>query len=124
MPGSLETITGQVVVSMSALESDNKDRDEHMREAMETLTFPNAVFVFETITKSDNGYKIDGQLTLHGVTKPLSIQAQMNLEGDTLKMSGETTLYMTDFGIKPPVLLFLTVRNKVDIDFDVTFTAQ
>jgi polyisoprenoid-binding protein YceI len=124
MPGSLESITGQIVVSMSALQSENKKRDENMHESMESEKFPNAVYVFDTITKSDNGYKIDGQLTLHGVTKPLSLQAKMNLDGTTVKMSGTSTLKMTDFGIEPPVLLFLTVRDQVDIDFDVTFTAQ
>lgn len=42
-----------------------------------------------------------GQLTLHGVTRPLTLQVHLAVAGDHLEATGKTTLRQTDFGITP-----------------------
>ena len=119
-----ESIEGSVIVSMTSLASDNSDRDEHMHEAMESSTYPNATYTFTSVTPEEKGYKIEGTMKLHGVTKPVTFQTEITDNGDTLSMKGTGSILMTDFGIEPPVLLFLTVRDQVDLRFDVIFSQQ
>lgn len=122
--GTPESLSGYVTVAVSKLVSDNADRDEHMHEAMASSDFPEAVYTFGTIAKNDTGYTVEGSLTLHGVIKPLTLEVQMTQEDNHLKMSGTGSLLMSNFGIEPPTLLFLTVRDRVDITFDLTLSQE
>ena len=42
-----------------------------------------------------------GALTLHGVTRPLTVRVHLDVTGQTLEATGATTLKQTDFGITP-----------------------
>jgi polyisoprenoid-binding protein YceI len=42
-----------------------------------------------------------GELTLHGVTRPIALQVHLESTGETLIATGRTTLRQTDFGITP-----------------------
>ena len=42
-----------------------------------------------------------GTLTLHGVTRPLTIRVHLDVTGQTLEATGQATLQQTDFGITP-----------------------
>ena len=42
-----------------------------------------------------------GELTLHGVTRPLTLRVHLDVTGQTLEATGTTTLQQTDFGITP-----------------------
>jgi polyisoprenoid-binding protein YceI len=42
-----------------------------------------------------------GELTLHGVTRPLTLRVHLDVTGQTLEATGQTTLKQTDFGITP-----------------------
>jgi polyisoprenoid-binding protein YceI len=42
-----------------------------------------------------------GRLTLHGVTRPLTIRVHLAVTGPTLEATGATTIKQSDFGITP-----------------------
>jgi len=42
-----------------------------------------------------------GELTLHGVTRPLTVHVHLDVTGQTLEATGTTTLQQTAFGITP-----------------------
>jgi polyisoprenoid-binding protein YceI len=44
---------------------------------------------------------LPGQLTLHGVTRPLTLRVHLDVTGPTLEATGATTLKQSDFGITP-----------------------
>ncbi|MFY9141877.1 YceI family protein [Sulfuricurvum sp.] len=118
---TLMSLRGSIDVSMSDFFSDNKKRDEHMQEVLESSLFPKAVFdVKEVVAKGSDTYLIKGMMTLHGVTKPLSFEGTMNEEGNKLHIKAQSSLKMTDYGIKPIKMMFLTVRDQVDLSVDVT----
>ena len=81
---------------------DAKDQatiQTHMEEmTLETKMFPEITFRSSRVQKvADAQWKVDGDLSLHGVTKTVSL---------TVKQTGEsytthTVLKQTDFGIKP-----------------------
>lgn len=120
MDDNPSTLKGSMEISVLDLMSDNKKRDEHMQEAIESSTFPKAIFTLkEVVVKGGDAYTLKGIMSLHGVSKPLSFESTMNDEGGKLHIKATSMIKMTDFGIKPIKLLFLTVRDQLDLQVDV-----
>ena len=97
-----------VTVQTASIDSNNAERDRHLRgeNFLEADKFPEATFVSTSFTpKNGGGAVLKGDLTLHGVTKEITIDA---LEvgagkdpwgGFRRGFVGETTLILADFGI-------------------------
>lgn len=114
------TLKGFIEVSMADLMSDNKKRDADMQETLESSLFPKAVFeVKEVVAKGDDNYLLKGTMHLHGVTKPINFEGKITEESSKVRIKATSALKMTDFGIKPPKLLFLSVRDQIDLSVDV-----
>lgn len=91
-----------------------------MHETMDASGFPKALFeVKEVIVKEGGTYLIKGVLSLHGVTKPLNFEGTIASEGSKVRIKASGMIKMSDFGIKPPKMVFLTVRDQVDLSVDV-----
>ena len=101
---------------------DAKDQatiQTHMEEmTLETKKFPEITFRSSRVQKlADGQWKVDGDLSLHGVTKSVSL---------TVKQSGDswtthTILKQTDFGIAPISIGggVIKVKNELEIDFQI-----
>ena len=101
---------------------DAKDQatiQTHMGEmTLESNKFPEITFRSSRVQKlADGQWKVDGQLSLHGVSKPVSL---------TVKRTGEsytthTVLKQTDFGIKPISIGggMIKVKDEVQLDFQI-----
>jgi polyisoprenoid-binding protein YceI len=121
MQNTIESIKGTIDISMNILKSDNEDRDEHMLKAIEEVKYPLATYTFSEVKKTENGYKVSGILDFHGVKKPLDIQAKITTANGKVNFKGASSFLMSNYNVKPPKLLFLTVRDQVDLDIDVKF---
>jgi len=120
--GDIKTLRGPVDISLVALRSDNKDRDAHMRETLNTAAYTNATYTINSVTKqSGDSYKINGTLSLHGVVKNISLSGIITKESNSLTITASTSFKMSSFGIKPPSFLIVSVRDRVDIDIDTTY---
>lgn len=120
MDAGTSTLKGTIEVSMSDLVSDNKKRDVHMQEALESTVFPKAVFeVKEVVAKGGDHYALKGMMNLHGVIKAMSFDGTVTEEGGKVRIKAASTMKMTDFGIKPIKMMFLTVRDQVDLNVDI-----
>ena len=92
-----------------------KDMEEM---TLDVKTYPDISFQSSRVDPSSpNQWKVDGNLTLHGVTKPVSVIVKKN-EG---AYTGHTVLKQTDFGIKPITAGggIVKVKNEIEIDFQV-----
>jgi len=68
---------------------------------------------------------VSGQITLHGVTRPLSLPVRVELAGDTLTASGKAVLRHDDFGMKPvSVAGVVKVKNEIGIDYRILARAR
>lgn len=117
---SLESIKGEFIINSSTLVSDNKDRDKHMYELLKSSVTPTISFNITSITKVEDKYKITGNLTLNSVTKEINSLSTIN-EVDGLVMNGDFSFLLTDFGLEPPTMFFLTVRDQIDIKYTFNF---
>ena len=95
-------------VDLSSIDTDNPDRDAHIRSAdfFEVETYPTLTYRSTGIREDGDGYIVDGELTLHGVTRPVPLHLEINgfqaktPFGDTRAgFSATTEIDRGDFGI-------------------------
>ena len=68
-----------VTIQVASVNTDNKDRDNHLKSAdfFEAEKFPTITFKSKELKKvGDNKYKLIGDFTMHGVTKPVELDAK------------------------------------------------
>jgi polyisoprenoid-binding protein YceI len=78
--------------------------------------YPTVNFRSKTIQEKDGGYKINGDLSLHGVTNSIDF----DIETNGVNLKGMITLLQTDYGIKPfkAMMGTLKIKNEINIGFD------
>jgi polyisoprenoid-binding protein YceI len=120
MGKTIDTLKGTIEVSMKNFASDNKDRDNHMQEALDSSSFPKATYNISSVTENGGDkYTLNGTLSLHGVSKPLSFDGTITNADKTVHIKARSKINMTDYGIKQPKMVLLTVRNQVDLSVDI-----
>jgi len=85
---------------------------------LETAKYPEISFRSTGINKVSEGqYKVDGMLSLHGVSKPVTVT--VNRDGGSF--TGRAVITQTDFGIKPISVAGGTIRvqNAVEVTFAI-----
>ena len=85
------------------------------------ITFQSTNVTVKTSSADRHEVKIDGNLTLHGVTKRISIPAVVTLSGDNLRAVGEFSIDRDDYGVKATSAFhgLVRVKNKIKFDFDM-----
>ena len=121
MDASPASLRGSIEVSIADFISDNKKRDVNMYETMESDKFPKATFdIKEVVVKGGENVILKGSMTMHGVTKAMSFEGSVSEEGSKIHIKAKNTMKMSDFGVTPPKMVFLTVRDQVDLSIDVS----
>jgi polyisoprenoid-binding protein YceI len=109
---------------LGQLESDEGRRDNRIRTmGLESDQFPTGSFVLtetidvpaDALTGSTVDVTLSGDLTIHGVTRSVSIPAQARLNGDRIEVVGALTFPFSDFGMTPP-----DVAGFVQVEDDAT----
>ncbi len=114
------TLKGTIEISMNDLASDNKKRDADMQKTLASSVFPKAIFeVKDIVAKGGDGYTLKGIMNLHGVNKPMNFNGIIVEESNKVHIKATGDLKMIDFGIIPPSMLFMKVRDQVDVNVDV-----
>ncbi len=72
-----------VTINTSSIDTNHAERDKHLRSAdfLNTSKNPQATFKSTAVEKESDELKITGDLTLNGVTKPVTLEAKMLGEG-------------------------------------------
>src|SRR4051812_24212456 len=70
----------EAVVDLASINTNNVDRDAHLRSTdfFSTDEHPEMRFVSTTISLAEDEVLVDGQLTLNGLTRPLTLEAEFN----------------------------------------------
>jgi len=120
MDDAIESLKGNISLDLLNLKSENEKRDEHMYEALHVKAQPSTTFKLNEVKKEADGYHLLGTLTLNKQTKEIDTKTDITDQSDLLKLKGAFNIKMSDFGIEPPTLLFLSVRDEVAISYDLT----
>lgn len=138
-PAQIEQSTMHLVVRADSLtvidnisDKDRRDIESDMRaKVLETGKYPEIVFDVAgvSVKKVDDGQAqvtLNGQLTLHGVTRAQKVPATAVVTGDMLRAFGEFSLLQTDYGIKPVSAVGggLKVKDEVKFTFDIVARKQ
>ena len=113
----------------------NDQLDSHLRTAdfLDTANFPQAQFAATSMRLIDrDSAAITGNLTLRGVTRPVTIEADFNQAGInpvdqkySLGFDGETTIKRSDFGINYGLpMLGDEVTLNLEAEFKLNETAN
>lgn len=111
-------------------ESDKQKIETTMRdEVLEVSRFPEITFKSNQVnaTKTGEGQyqaRIAGDLTLHGVTRPLTIGAQLEFGDKTLRAKGGFALKQSSFDIKPVSVAGGTIKVKDELKFTFEIVAH
>lgn len=115
-------------IDVSAIDTGETARDNHLRtpDFFDAAQFPTATFASTSVAKNGNDLVVNGNLTLHGVTKPVTL----NVEGPTGPVQGmdhkphsgfsaTTTISRSAFGIGtkfPASAVGDDVKLVIDLD--------
>jgi polyisoprenoid-binding protein YceI len=112
-------------------DKDRQDINHRMRtEVLETDRFPEIVYECTRVKTSGSADRywaaLNGELTLHGVTHPMSFSARVVAEGDSLRASGEFTVRQSEYEIAPVSAAGGAIRVKDDLKctFDIVARKQ
>jgi polyisoprenoid-binding protein YceI len=115
----------RVTVPSERMDCGNGTMNDHMKKALKVAESPTITFTLTdyAVTRNADGIAgtITGTLDLGGVTKSISFEATGKPEGGMLRVDGAYDLRMTDYGLKPPSLMFgrIKVRDIVKVNFDL-----
>ena len=121
-PANLAASSVKVNVDPHSLDSDNAPAGfmDQLRGNMwlDVAKYPQITFRSTKVEKvGAKGVRITGDLTLHGVTRPIS----GNVSASADRYVGSTTVSQRDFGIEPIAVAggLVKVKNEVRIDFAI-----
>ena len=122
----------QITVDMTTIKSDDKFRDDELKtKGIETSTFPTATF--KTTGPIDLGslpsegqtvtVNAGGELTLHGVTRPITMSLQARRVGGIIAVTGSTPINFADWSIQRPIsFAVVSVDDHGTMEVHLLFT--
>jgi YceI-like domain len=117
--------TVRVTVPAAQIDCNNGTMNEHMRKALKLTEHPSIDFRLASYDVARNADGVagtmTGTLTLGGVEKTITMNATGKPEGAMLHVTGSYPLKMTEYGLKPPTLMFgrIKVGETVTVNFDL-----
>ncbi|MFC6653233.1 YceI family protein [Paenibacillus rhizoplanae] len=125
-------MTGEGSVDMSALDSGTAQRDEHVKGAdfLSVTEFPQSTFAVKSFSELPKEWtegtavpvKLQGTLTVKGIEKEVTFDAQALYSGGQLKLSGTTMVTFEDFGMSNPHSIVLDTENDLEVRLELTLS--
>jgi polyisoprenoid-binding protein YceI len=100
-------------------EKDIADIEKDMaKKVLHPDKYPTVNFCSKEIKEKEGGYRVSGDLSLHGVTKPIDFD--IDTSGDNLK--GKFSILQKDYGVKPfkAMMGTLRIKNEISFGFDLS----
>jgi polyisoprenoid-binding protein YceI len=132
---NLDEVVVTADVDLSSVDTNNADRDAHLRgtDFFGTDEHPRMTFRSTTVRGAGDNYELAGDLTIAGVTKPVEFDVEFNgteiFPGDQTTHAGFTATgqirrsdFGIDFGIIPGAEK-LMLGDKIKVDLDLQFVA-
>ena len=145
--GTFDTFSGAIVVAedgtpsvtaeiaVDSINTRNEQRDAHVRSAdfFNAEQYPTATFTSTGVRSNGDDYLVDGDFTLKGVTKPVTLELEFNGvnpgmgHGEVAGFEASVVLNRKDFGIDidlPMETGGAVVGDKVTLTFAIEAVKQ
>jgi polyisoprenoid-binding protein YceI len=125
-----EVTAVDVDVDLTTLQSGSTQRDGALRgRGLQSDQFPTATFTLtDPVTLPDEmGDSVTatatGELTIHGVTQPITVDVQADVSGSTAAVVGQAPIVLGDYGIDAPTgFSVLSIEEEGTFEFQIFFT--
>ncbi|WP_369054275.1 YceI family protein [Kineococcus terrestris] len=122
--------TVRATIDVTSVTTFNEQRDAHLRtnDFFSAEEFPEAVFTSTGLTHDGEDFRLSGDLTLKGVTRPVVLTVEVSglgpdaYGGTRIGFSATGRINRRDFGLEFDARLDnggLVVANEVDLQLDV-----
>jgi polyisoprenoid-binding protein YceI len=127
------SVTAEIAVH--SVHTNNEQRDAHIKSAdfFDVDKYPTATFSSTGVRPNGEGYVLDGEFTLKGITKPISLELEFNGvnpgmgHGEVAGFEASVVLNRKDFGIEIDMPLETggaVVGDKVTITLNIEALKQ
>ena len=97
----------EITAKLDSVDSNDAKRDQHLKspDFFNVAQFPSMTFKSTSVTKDGSAYAVNGNFTLHRVTKALTLTMQKTGEGDDpwgnhrIGFEGQFSFKRADFGM-------------------------
>lgn len=121
LTGSISTGSFEFELDLTTFASDQSRRDSRVAEIFSTD--PLAVFVSNDFVwpEGPDGtpitFDVTGLMTINSIERDLTWQVEARKDGDTISVTGETDITLTEFGVEPPSIAgFVTVEDEAHLE--------
>lgn len=121
----------ELIVPVADFKSRESGLDGNAHKALKTEANPDIKFVLKDETlkagTSEGTYAMTakGELSIAGVTNPVTLSGNATLKGDKVELKGVQNLKMSDYKVVPPSISLLvtsiTCKDEIAIHYDVIF---
>jgi polyisoprenoid-binding protein YceI len=128
--GSIDSKNSLITVDASTLQTDQSMRDNFVRRSvLQTDQYKNVTFVPTQIsglpspipTSGPVTFKLNGDLTIRNVTKPVTWDVTGTVNGDTASGTATTSFKFGDFSLsQPQVPVVLSIVDNITLQIDLT----
>jgi polyisoprenoid-binding protein YceI len=128
----LENVEASIIettIQATSINTNLEDRDNHLRNAdfLDVEKFPTITFQSKDIAGSVENIVIEGDLTIHGVTKAVTVPLEVSgpaqgMNGEVIGLTGEIMINRKDFGVSWNKILDnggLAVADNVKIIIEI-----
>jgi polyisoprenoid-binding protein YceI len=126
-----------VTIDASSVNTNEPNRDNHVRSAdfLDVENFPNITFSSTAVRSEGSGYAVDGQLSIRGVTRPVTLDLEVNgfspdpYGGTRAGFSASGEINREDFGVSyngpiPGADNAMVLSSKVALSLEVEAILQ
>ncbi|WP_347174808.1 YceI family protein [Polaribacter uvawellassae] len=126
----IDTSNGKMAISilMKSFMFKKALMQEHFNENyVESDKYPKAIFKgdilnFDSINVSDTKAEVKGVITIHGISKEITIPASFTKTSESILVKGEFYLKVADFNIEIPAVVVKNIAKKIKVSFEFNHT--
>ena len=113
---------GRLSLAVDRLKSGNRMEDRELQKRIDARKFPRIEGQLEQITPNGSNatYRVSGEVTFRGVSRQHQDHMDITAVDDkTIRLAGESSFDIRDFGMQAPKVLLLKVEPQVQVRVEI-----
>lgn len=109
--------SGVITVAAGSIDTKNPRRDRHLRSAdfFDVANHPDLTYAADSVSLTDGGVRITGQLTVRGRTLPAPFDATVSISDGEVWLDGQLQVNRADFGLTWNWIGIASMHNMIGI---------